>query len=735
MTSCEGNTDSGCSANSATTIRTRKLLKIFLPALLFSVSTGLWAQLATGQISVLTQHYDNARTGQNTNETILTPVNVNPTQFGKLFTQQVDGQVYTQPLYLANVKIPNSGTHNVVYVATEGDSVYAFDADSNGGTNASPLWYDSMLSPAFGAAAGATTILSTHLTADMNPQFGITGTPVIDPSTGTLYVVSATDENGVFPIRLHALDVATGAEKFGGPVTISPTIAGTGNGSTGGQLSFDSRWENQRAGLLLLNGVLYIPFASHGDNGPWHGYVLSFNPKTLQLINAFCTTPNGTGAGIWMSGTGLAAEVADPVNKPFGRMFFATGNGDFNATTPVENGMSFGDSILNLDLSGGVGTVLDAFTPSNQAALNSMDGDVGSGGVVLLPDQGATAAHRHLLVQVSKQNTIYLLDRDNLGGYNPQDKAVQEIISVATPTSPGQGVWGGPAYWNNHVYIGAEMSALKAYTLTAGLLSTTPSSETPQVFGYPGPSPIISANGATNGIVWAVQGDQFNTVGPATLWAYDATNLANVLYSSNTNSTRDYAGTALKFAVPTVANGKVYVGGTGATRFGGVLNVYGLLNSPTAATPTITPGSESFTTPLQVTITDTTPNAIIYYTTDGTAPTTSSTLYSGPIGVSTTETINAIASAAGFVQSNTASATYTLATETARRSSPSQPELMRLARHFPLPTQRWRRDLLHHQRHDPDDCFHEVCCSDRAAFLRNSQSNRDSAGIHIERSD
>ena len=284
----------------------RGTLAVLALLLIWLIGLRLHAQ------NVLTQHYDIARTGQNTSETILTPDNVNSADFGKLFSQPVDAEVFAQPLYMSNVQVLGKGTHNVLYVATENNTVYAFDADNNGGTNSQPLWKASLSSQAHGAASNAIAVPSTDLVQDINPIYGITGTPVIDPSTGILYVVSFTLEGSNYVLRLHALDITNGSERLNGPVTIHASVAGNGAGSSGGTIQFDPQWENQRAGLLLLNGVLYIPFASHGDDGPWHGWILSYNASNLQQMGAFCTTPNGTGGGIWMAGTGLAAEVVDP---------------------------------------------------------------------------------------------------------------------------------------------------------------------------------------------------------------------------------------------------------------------------------------------------------------------------------------------------------------------------------------------------------------------------------------
>ncbi len=262
---------------------------------------------AQAQVNVTTWHNDIGRTGQNLNETILNTTNVNSASFGKLFSQPVDGQVYAQPLYLSGITV-NGASHNVVFVATEHDTVYAFDADSNGGANASPLWKASMLTAAHGAATGATTVSANFIGSDISPEAGITGTPVIDPTSSTLYVVSKSMENGNAVQRLHALDVTTGLEKSGSPIAITATVAGTGNGSVNGKITFDQLWENQRPALLLLNGIVYIGFAAHGDNGPWHGWILGYNAATLKQTGAYCASPNGTGSGFWMSGAGLAAD-------------------------------------------------------------------------------------------------------------------------------------------------------------------------------------------------------------------------------------------------------------------------------------------------------------------------------------------------------------------------------------------------------------------------------------------
>jgi hypothetical protein len=650
--------------------------------LLLTALSLLCSCFAHAQTPVLTQHNDIGRTGQNLTETTLTPANVNTTAFGKLFSYPVDGRIYAQPLYMANVTMgagtKQAGTkHNVIFVATEHDSVYAFDADLNGGSNAAPLWQVTMLDTAHGAASGATSIPNGDLsTGDIQPEVGITGTPVIDPSTNTLYVVSASKENLNYFQRLHALDITTGLEKFGGPVAISAQVSGTGNGSSGGVLSFDTKWENNRAGLLLLNGIVYLGFASHGDNGSWHGWILAYNASTLAQTGVYCSTSSGAGSGIWMAGSGLAADTVSNATgnpSPGGRLFVATGNGSFSATTaPYTNSMSYGDDLVRLDLNQGTLKVGDHFTPLNQANLNNADEDVASGGILLLPDQ-TTGGHTHLMLQAGKEGRIYLVDRDSLGGYSATaDNIVQEVpvnnAAQSNQTYKIKGLWSMPAYWNGNLYFWGNGDTLKAFSFSGGKLSNldannspNPTSTATPPSGFPGATPSISANGASNGIVWAVQTDNYASAGSpqATLWAFDATNVTTPLYSSAQNATRDNPGISTKFVTPTITNGKVYVG---TANF---LSVYGELNGQQqASAPALSPGQESFVGTIQVAMSSTTAGASIFYTTDGSVPTTLSTLYTAPISVSSTETISAIASTNGFLQSPITTEIYTLQTQT-----------------------------------------------------------------------
>ncbi len=615
---------------------------------LYSSITSLALPAFAGGAGVYTWRNDIGRTGQNPNETILRAENVNTDSFGKLFSLPVDGQVYAQPLYVPNLNIPGRGTHNVLFIATEHDSVYAFDADSDSGDNANPLWQASMLDASRGAAPGATTEASADASqVDIVPEIGITGTPVIDGSTGTLYVVAKSWENYSVVQRLHALDITTGAERPNSPVPIQASVPGNGNGSVDGVLRLDPRWANNRPGLLLLNGLVYIGFGSHGDNGPWHGWILSYDAATLQQRGAYCPTPNGIGAGFWMSGAGLAADVVDPGSQPFGRMFVATGNGSFNATPPFSNGQNFSDDVLRLDLTNGQPTVVDSFTPFSEAEINWSDEDLGAGGVLVLPDQPGD--HSHLLVEVGKQGIVYLVDRDNMGAFTTgEDKIVERL------TGQVRGLWSAPAYWNGHVYFAGANDNLKSFSMTNGFLSWTPVSSSTEAIGYPGASPAISADGNTNGIVWTVDSTGFSFAGRAILAAHDANDVSHTLYSSDQNPDRDNPGGAIKFVVPTIVNGRVYVGGDR------IVSVYGLLNSwqPTAAPPSFSPGSQSFTDSITVAMSNPSPGTSIYYTTDGSAPNLNSTLYTGPIKVASTTTIIAFAAGSGYSPSGTSSAAF-----------------------------------------------------------------------------
>lgn len=533
-----------------------------LACLCVALTVGSFAQ-----VSVPTYHNNKQRTGSNILETTLTPSNVNPAQFGKLFSQAVDGFVYAQPLYVSNVNVAGLGIHNVVYVATMNDSVYAFDADSKTGSNAKPLWHVSFVDPENGSTpVGPTDVTCTDL---ISTRIGILSTPVIDTVGGTLYVLARTKESGQFYQRLHALDITSGAEKFGGPVAIQASVSGTGAGAVAGKISFNPKIENQRSALLLQNGMVYIAWGSHCDSGPYHGWVMGYDSQALVQRVVWLTTPSGVDGAIWESGSGPAADATST--------YIAVANGTFDANT---GGNNYGQSIVKLGPpAAGKIAVTDYFTPYNGPDLNTGDWDIGSGGAMLLPDQ-PNGPHLHLLVQGDKKGDIFLVDRDNMGHYNSQDNS-QIVQSL-----PGavRGMWNSPTWWSNHVYLGGGGDTLKVFALNPikGLLSDVPTSHTTNTFGYPGTTVSVSANISSNAIVWALDNSMFKSPnGQAVLYAYDATNLATELYDSSLNPVRDNPGPAVKFTVPTVANGKVYVGTR--TR----LSVYGLL--PTASAREETP--------------------------------------------------------------------------------------------------------------------------------------------------
>ena len=520
-------------------------------------ATAVWllwsAVVATGQVAVTTYHNDNYRSGANTNETILTPSNVNEAHFGKLHTLPITGYVYAQPLYVPGVNI-NGVLHNVLYIVTEHDQVYAFDAKTG-----QRLWQKNFLIP----TNPTKTILP--ISSDDNGctvtgiESGITSTPVIDLISNEIYIVAATKEivNNVttFYNRMHVLDIRTGVEKLLGPyfgAPIKAKVPGTGSGSVDGYITFDPLMQIQRAALTLSNGLIIVAWAGYCDIPPFHGYVMAFNKNTLQPSGVFATTPNGNNGGIWMSGSGAAVDSSNNI-------YFATGNGLFDLFV---GGVDYGDSILRLSWAGGEPTVTDYFTPWDQVFLNIYDDDVASGGVLLLPDQPG-APYPHLLVQCGKEGTIDLVNRDNMGHFHPSGdtQIVQTLPFIIT------NYWGSPAMWNNNLYIGGQNAPLKAfyYNSETQRIQSQYTSQTPEGFTYPGPTPSVSANGVKNGIVWVFGSD-------SVVHAYDANNLATELYNSNQNPGRDKAGTPVQFVTPTVADGIVFVGAENE------VDVYGLLN-------------------------------------------------------------------------------------------------------------------------------------------------------------
>ena len=507
-----------------------------------------------------TYHNDNMRTGQNLNETVLSPGNVNSAQFGKIFSFPVDGKIYAQPLYVSHV-IMKGKVHNVVYVVTEHDSVYAFDADN---VQSQPLWKASFIN----AAAGITTLTIgdsgiVDITCDsMSPEVGVTGTPVIDRPNNTIYLVARTKEvsgsTTTFVQRLHALDITNGNERPHSPVTIQAKAPGNGVGSDGqGNVLFDPLTNNQRPGLLLLNGTVYITWASFCDPRSYHGWVMGYDAKSLQQLTVFTTTPNGSRGGIWASGAAPAADLN-------GNIYFATGNGTFDGNL---GGTDYSQSILKLATGGGSLNLVDYFAPFNAYFINPPDLDLGAGGVTLIPDQ--PIAPTHLLVGGGKQGTVYLLDRDNMGQSNSSNdnQIVSSLIHAVGGASAGDhGIWPKGAYWQHQIYYVGTGDVPKAYRLYNGQLSTSPVSQAVPFFGYPGGLPAISSEQARNGIVWVVWEGTVQHAG-AVLYAFDAADLSVRLYASTGVGT----GRGIQFGIPTVANGKVYVGTASE------LDVFGLL--------------------------------------------------------------------------------------------------------------------------------------------------------------
>jgi hypothetical protein len=556
---------------------------------LLDAASGAWV-VSASNTSITNYHYDQSDTGVNSTETILSPANVTASTFGKLFTTAVDGQVYAQPLYVPSVNVTtgaNQGIHNTVFVATEHDSVYAID--SNSGVI---LWQTSFINP----AQNITTVPSSELnSADISPEVGITSTPVIDSTTSTIYVEAKTREvvGGVvhYVQRLHALDIHTGAEKFGGPATIGDTtydgvnytnatqvtVHGSGDGSVNGVIAFNALRELQRSALTLHNGVVYFAFASHGDTDPYHGWVVGYNATTLQLAAVFNDTPNGGEGGIWESGGGLSVDSQ-------GNMYLSSGNGTFDTIFDANgfpiNG-DYGDSVIKLvvdpttsagnqNINGWGLKVVDYFTPSNQSFLQANDKDLGSTGIVLLPDSAGSAAHPHLLMVSSKQGTLYLLDRDNMGKYNPSgDQAVQEVAGVLI-----SGLFGSPAYYNGTLYVVGLADFGKTFTISNGVISSSATSISSDRYNYPGSVPSISANGASNGIVWDLE------IGTNQLRAYNAAGYNQEIYTSaQAANNRDQLGAVVKFSTPSIADGRVFVGTSNS------LVIYGLLSTPTSPPP------------------------------------------------------------------------------------------------------------------------------------------------------
>ncbi len=499
-------------------------------------------------VDITTYHEDIGRTGLNSNETTLTPGNVTSSKFGLLRLLSVDGKVDAQPLYLSNLSV-GGNSQNVVFVATEHDSVYAFNADTG-----AQLWKTSVL------GADETTS-DDHGCGQISPEIGITSTPVIDRDDGphgAIFVVGMSqDPSGAYHQRLHALDVTTGAELSGSPTEITATYPGTGDNSSGGKVVFDPGQYAERASLLLMNHTIYTSWTSHCDLGAYTGWLMAYGESTLAQSAVLNVTPNGTEGSIWMSGAGLAADST-------GNLYFLDANGTFD-TTLNANGFpvngDFGNGFIKVSTTGGNLAVADYFEPSNTVNESYTDQDLGSGGALVLPDlTDSSGSVHHLAVGAGKDENIYVVNRDNMGKFNSQnDDAVDQQINGAV-----DGVFSMPAYFNNTVYYAAVGDELKAFPISNAMLATAPSAHGANSFAFPGATPSVSANGTTNGIVWAVENSS-----PAVLYAYDATTLQELYDSNQANNNRDRFGDGNKFITPVITDGKVFVGTpTGVAEFG-----------------------------------------------------------------------------------------------------------------------------------------------------------------------
>lgn len=507
-----------------------------------------------GQANVLTWHNDNFRTGQNLNESILNLSNVKPATFGKLFTVPMDGKVDAQPLYVSGLTIPGLGTRNVVFAATEHDSVYAFDADTG-----TIYWQRSLLrvgeSPSDARNCGQVV-----------PEIGITGTPAIDRHAGehgTMYLIAMSrNTSGAYFQRLHALDITNGAEQFGGPIDVHATYPGSGEGSVNGRMVFDPKQYKARASLLIDNGVVYTSWGSHCDIPPYTGWLIGYNETSLAQTGVFNFAPNGSDAAIWGSGAGPAAGGA-------GSLFFSVANGTFD-TRLDSNGFpwrgDYGNAFVRIWTRSGPLTPISYWTMYNTTAESEIDEDLGSGGLMLLPPMiDSKGQTRYLATGAGKDRNVYLVDRDHMGGFNPNDNS---NIYQSLPLALAGPEYGSPAWFNGRVYFGAVNDAIKAFSVKHARLSDVPVSQTGPVFPYPGATPSISANGTASGILWAVENSN-----PAVLRAFDASNPANEIYNSNlAPGGRDNPGPGNKYIVPTVANGKVFVGTTHSVAAFGLLN-------------------------------------------------------------------------------------------------------------------------------------------------------------------
>ncbi len=610
-------------------------LRISLISFAALSAATIWAASpvrADGYVSVLTQHNDNRRSGANLNETVLSPANVNIYHFGKQYSRQVDGQIYAQPLIVPNVNIPGKAVHNIVIIATMHDSVYAFDADDNIGSNANPLWQVSFTNSALGISSVPVT---AFYSGDIKYEVGVLSTPVVDPISRTIYLVSwtlertKTAQNLVY--RIHALSISDGSEKFGGPVVIQGSVPGTGDSNDGnGNVVFVPRMHLQRPALLLLNDVVYVSFGSHTDARPYHGWIMGYSANSLQQVSIACTTPRGWGGSFWQAGQGPAADDD-------GNIYVMTSNGSVDYSN-----LDYSMSILKLspDLQ-----ILDFFMPYNAFKLSASDYDLGSAGVMVMPGGNR-------VVGGGKQGKINVVDTSNLGQFNGVTDNTIQTFQV-----PGTHIHGTPIWWQStngdFLYVWSEQGNVNAYRHNQDLFTRSAISKIIAPIGMPGGFLSITSNGAdaSTGVVWANIRVDANAPAQGVMRAFDARDLKE-LWNSEMNPDRDRTGLFAKFVPPTVANGKVYF-----ATFSNAMQVYGpkLLTH----TPVISPGPTQFNPVIQVSIADDQAGAEIHYTLDGTAPTRSSSVYAGPFTLTSTTVVKARAFLADYDDSIVATTTFT----------------------------------------------------------------------------
>jgi uncharacterized repeat protein (TIGR03806 family) len=615
------------------------MMRIWLPLL-----TLLTVSVARAEVAVLTEHNNLSHTGANLDEKVLNTSNVNTNSFGLLYSRPVDDQIYSQPLIMTNVDVPGKGVRNLVILTTVNNSVYAYDADD--ASVAEPYWTTSfnhlpdVVPPnhndmsAIGACGGNYQ--------DYAGNCGITATPVIDPATGTIYVVARTKEFGTnYVYRLHALDIRTGKERPNSPVIITATYPGTGAGSKSGVITFDPVKQNQRTALVLVKGVVYITWSSFCDLSPYHGWIIGYGASTLKQEVVYNDSPNGNQAGLWMSGEGISADEE-------GNLYFSTGNGSVGVPGNPRDTINRGESFLKLKRNGSRFEVASWFTPGNYDYLERGDVDLGSAGFLLIP--GTTLAFSG-----GKEGVGYLVDRDNMGGLTYSDKDTNCLQSFRLSADQ---IHGGMVWWDcpsgSFGYMWPASTYLQQYQFDRAtnrfVQPASAKSATPAPSGQPGGFLAISADGnqAGSGVLWGIHqliGDANHTVQPGFLHAYDAQNIGHELWNSEQIPSRDHVVSFAKFVPPTVANGRLYL-----ATFSGQMNVYGLAGG-WAAAPEILPSGGTFTNSATVTLTSGTPKATIYYTTDESVPTTNSTLYTAPIQLTNTTIIKAKAFKAGFVDS------------------------------------------------------------------------------------